>query len=141
MKIKFSKTPVLGAVQTPNYFLTRYVLTSIPVKNWLYILYRTNPAEHKRVWDEIQADANKERVVSNDLDISRKTFGDRTIALIAGVKITGTSPKSGRILGEFKYILVDDEFLLDTLRQEFGAKIKPGTTWEKIRTEGQIEKR
>ncbi len=139
--IKFYRTGVLGAINTNEHFVTREVLIHIPVRNWLGIMNQQEPERRAEVWAEIEVDANKERAVSNNLEINRRTIGGRNLALIAGVKLNGTSPASGKLQGAFKYIIVDDEFLVETLRQEFGVKIKAGTKWEDVRQAGQVERR
>ena len=139
--IKFYKTDVLGAISNDQYFVTRKVLIHIPVRNWLTVMNQQNPERRAEIWAEIEADANQPRAVSNDIAIARKIFPERTLALVAGTKIKGSSPKSGKILGEFKYIIVDDEALLETLRQEFGVKISRNATWDQVRQMESLERR
>lgn len=139
--LKFYRTPILGAISTPQHFITRQVVISIPVRNWLGIMNRQEPERRAAVWAEIEAESNKERPVSNDIQIIHKVFGDRQIDLIAGTKITGNSPVSGKLSGEFKFIIVDHADLMETLRRELGVKIPKGKSWDQVRQFEVVERR
>lgn len=139
--IKFYRTGVLGGINSEQNFVTREVLIHVPIRNWIGILNRENPEKGRAVWAEIEAEANKPHAVSNDIQVNRKVIGDKAIALIAGTKINGNSPATGKIQGQFKYIIVEDADLVETLRQELGVKIKHGLTWEAVQKLGEIKRR
>lgn len=131
--IKFFRSGILGAQTTEQYFITREVLIHLPVRDWVL--------DKPQIWVEIEAIGNKERALSLDLDITRRTFADRPLALIAGIKVLRTSLGSQRTLGAFKFSIVDDAFLVETLRQEYGVKIKRKSKWDDIRQAEEIQRR
>jgi len=139
--IKFNKSPILGVISTDEHYITNQVYTSIPVKNWLQVLRLHDASAHQRVLEEIEKEANKVRTVSNDVDITIKTFPDRKISLVAGIRVTGNSIVTNKLTGEFKFIIVDHEFLVETLRQEFGMKIKSGAKWDDVKQLETVERR
>ncbi len=139
--IRFYNPGILGAINSPHYFVTREVLIQQEVRNWFQARAITHPEENQQNWAKIQAQANKERAVSNDISVDKLELSGKKLALIAGTKIGANSPTSGKILGEFKFMVVEEDRIMDALREQLGIRAPQRMTWEQLKQAKRIERR